>query len=85
VVRILLSLLKPVSVLLMAVAFWKFCSLSVWGIDTDGGFVFRPVAFALAVFSAVMLVKRKLSIMALIFLCAAIGALSVFGGVALRV
>ena len=85
VVRILLSLLKPVSVLLMAVAFWKFCSLSVWGFDVDGGFVFRPVALALAVFSAVMLVKRKLSIMALIFLCAAIGALSVLGGVALRV
>lgn len=85
VVRILLSLLKPVSVLLMAVAFWKFCSLSVWGFDADGGFVFRPVALALAVFSAVMLVKRKLSIMALIFLCAAIGALSVLGGVALRV
>ena len=59
----------------MAVALWKFCSLSVWGFDVDGGFVFRPVALALAVFSAVMLVKRKLSIMALIFICAAIGAL----------
>ena len=85
VVQILLSLLKPVSVLLMAVAFWKFCSLSVWGFGADGGFVFRPVALVLAMFAAMMLVKRKLSIMALIFLCAAIGALSVLGGVALRV
>ena len=75
IVRIFLLLLKPVSVLLMAVALWKFCSLSVWGFDADGCFVFRPVALALAVFSAVMLVKRKLSIMALIFLCAAIGML----------
>ena len=85
VVRILLTLLKPVSVLLMAVALWKFCSLSVWGFDASGGLVFRPMALALAVFSGVMLVKRKLSIMALIFLCAAAGALSVLGGVALRV
>ena len=76
VVRSLLILLKPVSVLLMAVALWKFSSLSVWGCDADDGFVFRPIALSLAVFSAVMLVKRRLSIMALIFLCAAIGALS---------
>ena len=76
VVRSLLILLKPVSVLLMAVALWKFSSLSVWGYDADDGFVFRPIALSLAVFSAVMLVKRRLSIMALIFLCAAIGALS---------
>jgi chromate transporter len=76
VVRSLLILLKPVSVLLMAVALWKFSSLSVWGCDADDGFVFRPIALSLAVFSAVMLVKRRLSIMALIFLCAVIGALS---------
>ena len=84
VVRILLALLKPVSVLLMAVALWKFCSLSVWGFDADGGFSFSPLALALAVFSAVMLVKRKLSIMPLIFICASVGALAVLGGIALR-
>jgi chromate transporter len=77
VVKMLLMLLKPVSVALMAVALWKFCSLSVWGFAADGGFVFRPFAAALAVFAAVMLVKRKMSIMALIFLCALLGAASV--------
>ena len=77
VVRVLVMLLKPVSVLLMAIALWKFCSVSVWECLPEGGFVFRPFAFALAAFSAFMLVRRKLSIMALIFLCAMLGALSV--------
>ena len=76
VIRILLALLKPVSVTLMAIALWKFCSLSVWSFAGDGGFVFRPFAAALAVFVAVMFVKRKMSIMALIFLCAILGAAS---------
>ena len=77
VVKALLSLLKPVSVALMAVALWKFCSLSIWSCAEDGGVVFRPFAAALAVFAAVMLVKRKMSIMALIFSCAVLGAASV--------
>ena len=69
-----LMLLKPVSVALMCVALWKFCSLSVWGFDDCGGIVFRPLAAVLAVFSAVMLARRKMPIMALIFLCAVVGA-----------
>ena len=76
VVRVFLMLLKPISIALMSVALWKFCSLSVWGYDAGGGVVFRPLAMALAVFSAVMLVQRRFSIMMLIFLCAAAGALS---------
>lgn len=75
-VKVFLSLLKPVSVSLMAIALWKFCSLSVWGLAEDGGFVFRPVAAMLAVFAAVMLVKRKMSIMAMIFICALLGVIS---------
>ena len=73
-VRWFLLLLKPISVTLMAVALWKFCSLSIWGVADDGGFVFRPHSLALASFAAVMLVRRKMSIMALIFLCAMLGA-----------
>lgn len=76
VVRFLVMLLKPVSVTLMAIALWKFCSVSVWECPPEGGFVIRPFALSLAVFAAVMLVRRKLSIMALIFLCAALGSLS---------
>ena len=75
IVRIFLMLLKPISVALMCVALWKFCSLSVWGFDADGGIEFRPFALALAVFSAWMLVRRKCSIMTLIFICAAIGSM----------
>ena len=77
-VRFFLATLKPISVLLMSSALWKFCSLSVWGDSADGGFVFRPIAAALAVLACVMMVKRKLSVMALIFVCASLGALSAF-------
>lgn len=73
-VGFLLKLLKPVSAILMAVAAYRFCALSVWGTLDGGAILFRPLALALAVFSAAMLVKRKMSIMALIFLCAIIGA-----------
>ena len=76
-VQVLLRLLKPVSVTLMALALYRFLSLSVWGWSADGGFIFRPWALTLALFAAVMLVRRKLSIMALIFLCAVLGAASV--------
>ena len=82
IVRILLALLKPVSVALMSIALWKFCSLSIWGFGSDGGFVFRPLALALAAFSAAMLVKRRFTIMALIFICALAGLL-LRGGLAL--
>ena len=82
-VRLLVSMLKPVSVTLMAVALYRFLALSVWGIADDGSLIFRPWACTLAVFAAVMLVRRKMSIMALIFLCAVLGAASEFdwGGV----
>lgn len=74
VVRLLVRLLKPVSVTLMAIALYRFCALSIWETLADGTFVFRPWALALALFAAIMLVRRKMSIMALIFLCALLGA-----------
>ncbi len=77
IVRGFTRLLKPVSATLMCVALYRFLSLSVWESLPDGGFTFRPCALALAVFAAVMLVKRKLSIMALIFICAVLGAATV--------
>lgn len=76
-VRILVTMLKPVSVGLMTVALWKFGSLSVWGFASDGSCFVRPLSAVLALFAAVMLVQRRLSIMALIFLCAAVGAAAV--------
>lgn len=72
-VRTLVLLLKPVSVVLMSVALYRFCSLSVWGFAADGSFLFRPWSLALALFAAIMLVKGKMSIMSLIFLCALLG------------
>lgn len=66
--------LKPVAVTLMAVACWKFAGMSVWTVSSDGAFVLNPLGAFLAVVSAVLLVRRTLSIMALIFLCALIAA-----------
>jgi len=72
--RMVSSLLKPVSVVLMSIALFRFCSLSVWNFSADCGFSIRPLALALAAFTAVAFVKRRLSIMQLIFACAAAGA-----------
>ena len=76
-VQLLVTLLKPIAVTLMSVALYRFCALSVWGFAADGTFIFRPLALALALFAMVMLVKRKMSIMALIFLCALFGTAAV--------
>ena len=76
-IRGFLLLLKPVSVFLLAIALWNFCSISIWNRVEGGGVEFRPHALALAVFSAVMLLSRRMPIMLTIFICAALGAVSV--------
>lgn len=77
VVRLLVVMLKPVSVALMSIALYRFCELSVWGWGPDGALEIHPWAVALAAFAAVMLVRRRMSIMSLIFLCALLGMASV--------
>lgn len=77
IVRALVVMLKPVSVALMSVALYRFCELSVWGHGADGAFEIHPWAAALAIFAAIMLVKRRMSIMSLIFLCALLGTVRV--------
>lgn len=72
-VQLVVRLLKPVSVALMSLALYRFCSLSVWSFAADGGFRFHPWAFALAAFAAVTLVRRRLSALVIIFLCAVLG------------
>ena len=76
-VQILVRLLKPISVTLMSLALYRFCALSVWGRTADGGFVLHPFALSLALFAAVAVARRRLSIMALIFICAVLGAAAV--------
>ena len=61
-----------------------FAGMSVWTRTPDAPFVFRPYALVLAVFAGMMLLKKKLSVMATIFLCAAAGALGWGGAVFLR-
>ena len=72
-VRALVACLKPVAVTLMAVACWKFAGMSVWSVAGESGFVFHPLGLGLSAFAGVMLVRRKLSIMTIIFICAVVG------------
>ena len=65
---------RPATNALMVQAAVTFAGMSVW----RSGSGFSPVACALAVFAAAMLMTRRLSIMATIFLCAAVGAASCF-------
>ena len=60
---------KPVTIAMMLNALWAFAAISVW--TTEGGFVWHPLATGLAVFTLVMMHLRKLSVVRLIFLCAA--------------
>ena len=76
--HVAVACLKPVAVTLMAVACWKFAGMSVWETQAAGGVVFHPLGLGLAAFAGAMLVRRRLSIMALIFICALVG----LGGVA---
>ena len=66
-----LSLLLAALALLSALV--VFGGMSVWKISEEGGATFSPVAIALAAFSLVVILRRKLSVMATIFLCALLG------------
>ena len=66
----ILAGVRPVTVALMLHALWAFAGLSVW--TTAGGFVWHPVATALALFAFAALHSRKLGVVKIIFLCAAV-------------
>lgn len=74
-VTIFVRFLKPVSIGLMLIACWKFAGISIWTIHADGDLSFHPLAIGLAIFAAYMLVSKRLSIMALIFLCAIVACI----------
>lgn len=80
-VRGLLWGVKPATNALILKAGVAFAGMSVWSRTPDAPFAFRPAALLLALFAGVMLLKKKLSVMAMIFLCAAAGAV-VWGGAA---
>lgn len=72
-VRGLLRGVKPATKALIISATLVFGGMSLWQIKGAGGFSVNPFAIILAVFSAVALMKRKLSVMASIFICAVAG------------
>ena len=66
---------KPATNALILKAGIAFAGMSVWSWAPGQAFVFRPCSLVLAVFAGTMLLKKRLSVMATIFLCAAAGAL----------
>ena len=75
-VRGLLRGIRPATVALMLSALVVFGGMSVWNYSSETGLTFSPMAIILAVFSAVVILRRKLSVMATIFLCAILGLVS---------
>lgn len=67
---------KPVTIAMMLNALWAFASISVWEAvapaDGAGAVVWHPLATLLVVFTFVMMHLKKLSVVRLIFLCAAV-------------
>lgn len=73
VVHAIVWCLKPVAVTLMGIACWRFAAMCIWSRSPEGTVTFHPIAIALTLFAGVMLVRGRLSIMALIFICAVLG------------
>lgn len=61
---------RPVTIAMMLNALWAFASISVW--TTDGGFAWHPVATLLAAGTFVAMHLKRLGVVRLIFLCAAV-------------
>ena len=74
IVKGLVRGVKPATIALMIAAMRTFLVMSIVT-RTENGFAFSPFALLLALFSAYMVVKGRLSVMATIFACAAAGML----------
>ena len=70
----LLRGVRPATIALMVVAFVSFASLALWGGGGEEA-SFSPLGCALAVISLAAALSRRLSAMAIIFGCAAVGAI----------
>ena len=61
---------RPVTSAMMLNALWAFAGISVW--TTEGGFAWHPVATALALFAFAAMHFRRMGVVRLIFICAAV-------------
>ena len=61
---------RPVTSSMMLNALWAFAGISVW--TTEGGFAWHPVATALALFAFAAMHFRRMGVVRLIFICAAV-------------
>lgn len=68
------AFMKPVALTLMAVALWKFASMSVFATSSPGGFPLNPLGTVFFLFSLAALVRFRLSVMAVVALSALAGA-----------
>ena len=70
--------MRPAALALMLVALWVFLSMSVFAIRADGSITFDFLAIALSVFSFIAVLKKRLNVIALIYLSAFIALLTSF-------
>lgn len=81
VVQGLLWGVKPVTTTLILSAGLAFVEMSVWNTPAGGVRTFHPFALVLALGAAALILKSRLSVMSIIFLCGALGGLVFpFGG-----
>lgn len=73
VVQGLLWGVRPVTAVLVLSAGISFLGMSVLDAGADGGRVFHPFALVLAVFAACAILRGRISVMAAIFTCGALG------------
>ena len=79
IVRGLLRGIRPATVALMLSALVVFGGMSVWKYSPEtglAGLTFNPMAIAIAAFSLYVILRKKLSVMATIFLSAIVGLAS---------
>lgn len=74
-VKGLLRGVKPATSALMITAAISFAGMSIWTLNQDKLPTINPTAIALAVFATVAFLKKKLSVMAIIFISAIVGAI----------
>lgn len=68
-VRSVMRCVKPVTVAMMVSALWSFAGMSLWTASADG-VAFHPFAWVLTALTAVLMLLRKVGVVALIFLSA---------------
>ena len=61
---------RPASVALMLVALWAFAAMSAFTLEPGGGIRYNLISIVITLIAMVTIMKKKLNVMALLFICA---------------